>query len=50
MTKLQTPNPNQTPRDQRMRLFVIGVWDLGFDWDLGFGIWSFAIGRLGLGV
>src|SRR5258708_17981806 len=43
--KSQIPNPKQIPSTKVRREFIasasFGAWNLGFFWDLGFGIWDF---------
>jgi hypothetical protein len=47
MTKPQIPDPNgqcpkthDSPQKHDCRIFI-GIWSLGFDWDLGLGHWDF---------
>ena len=38
--KLQIPKKFQAPNPNYFSGRLFGVWDLGFLWSLGFGIWS----------
>jgi hypothetical protein len=42
MTKTQIPmkSQNSNPNEERSGALVIGIWKLGFHWDLGFGHWD----------
>jgi hypothetical protein len=50
--KLQVPNPNHfhpqgpTPGIWGLRLGIVGVWDLGVDWDLELGAWDYPVFRM----
>jgi hypothetical protein len=52
--KSQIPNPKQisNPKFQRSSAIAasIGVWNLEFVWDLGFGIWVFCSGLTSAGI
>jgi hypothetical protein len=49
LLKIQIPNPKtqinsklQIPKGRRGIEMQLGVWNLEFVWDLGFGIWDFS--------
>src|SRR3989344_6228370 len=42
--KPQCSMPNKIPNHKSQKPFI-GVWGLGFDWELGFGHWSFILMR-----